>query len=355
MHILLLYYVEQLFNYICVIMKKILKLESWLYLRGFILIIILDSLIIDDEPLWEPIEWSLVQTWILFLFLFAWSAEVIFSSRYGSYTNRDKIVWIGLYKVYWLMQWWFVINLIIVTIFVTMPFYYEITYSISYLVLWWNWYNTVFFFKLILVFTIIIYLTLILKYNIRWVSYTILLYSMISIFILLSYLFYFMAITTLFGFFSDIYEYTRTGWIDLYRIVHGPLKWNWGLESRDHFSYHKTTLSFWYKNDPLIAASMFFINLFLLFFFFFFLIQIITLIRIIYSSKILSYNLITLFYTTLKHFFLLLSSFFSLILLSFIYHLIRFPFELYWFNCLLYLSYIQGIIIVDFISLFFSV
>ena len=59
-------------------MSKIFKLESFLYLRGLLVIVLIDSLIIDDEPLWEPIEWSLVQTWILFIFVFTWAAEVIF-------------------------------------------------------------------------------------------------------------------------------------------------------------------------------------------------------------------------------------------------------------------------------------
>jgi hypothetical protein len=37
-------------------MKKLYKLDSMIYLRGLFLIFLIDSLVIDDEPLWEPIE-----------------------------------------------------------------------------------------------------------------------------------------------------------------------------------------------------------------------------------------------------------------------------------------------------------
>jgi hypothetical protein len=32
------------------------------YIRGFVFILFIDACLTDDEPLWEPIEWSLVQT-----------------------------------------------------------------------------------------------------------------------------------------------------------------------------------------------------------------------------------------------------------------------------------------------------
>lgn len=335
------------------VMNKIFKLDSFLYLRGLLVIALIDSLIIDDEPLWEPIEWSLVQTWILFIFIFTWAAEVIFSSRYGSFTNRDKIVWIGLYKVYWFLQWWFFFNWIITTIFVTMPFYYEITYSISYLVVWWNWYSAIFFYKLIIIFSVILYCSYIIKYQLRWISTYQLLYWLILILILLFYIIYFISLYCIFGFFTDIIDYQKVGWVDSYKITQGPLKWNWGLENRDHFSYHKAVLGFWYKNDPLLAASMFFFNLLILFYFFIFLLKLLVIIRVIYTSNEISYTLITVWVTGLKHFYLFLSSFILLILISFIYQLVRFPYELYWFNCLVYLSYIQLMIIYDFLMILF--
>ena len=44
--------------------------DGFIYLRGLFIIFFVDALIADDEPLWEPIEWSLLQSWILFIFLF---------------------------------------------------------------------------------------------------------------------------------------------------------------------------------------------------------------------------------------------------------------------------------------------
>lgn len=64
-------------------------------MHGFIFILFIDACLTDDEPLWEPIEWSLVQTWILFIFGFAWVAENLIVSRYGSYAGRDKRVWMS--------------------------------------------------------------------------------------------------------------------------------------------------------------------------------------------------------------------------------------------------------------------
>lgn len=32
------------------------------YVRGLLFILFIDACLTDDEPLWEPIEWSLVQT-----------------------------------------------------------------------------------------------------------------------------------------------------------------------------------------------------------------------------------------------------------------------------------------------------
>ena len=56
--------------------------DGFLYIRNLGIVLFIDSLLIDDEPLWEPLEWSLVQTWILFIFIFAWVAENLIVSRF---------------------------------------------------------------------------------------------------------------------------------------------------------------------------------------------------------------------------------------------------------------------------------
>lgn len=328
--------------------SKLISLEGSLYVRNLLIILILDGLVLDDEPLWEPLEWSVMQTWVLYVYFFAWAAEVIFSSRYGSYTNRDKIVWIGLFKTYSLLKMWFIFNIIFITIFITLPFYFEITYAVSYSVVWWNWYTSVFFFKFVSIFTLPLVLGNILKLQIRWLpaSATYIFLSIICF--ILMYLFYFTFITTLFAFFTDATEFKNSGWSNLSRVNHGPLKWGWGLESRDHFSYHRTTTVFWYKNDPLIAASMLFLNIFILKFLFFMILQTLAVIRVIYYSNECSFNFITYFVASLKQFLYFILSLSSLLLLSIVYQFIRFPFELYWFSKLVFLGELELEIISDF-------
>ena len=42
--------------------------DGFLYLRGLFILCFIDAALTDDEPLWEPIEWSLVQSWLIFVF-----------------------------------------------------------------------------------------------------------------------------------------------------------------------------------------------------------------------------------------------------------------------------------------------
>jgi hypothetical protein len=63
-------FVSELYTTIKIIVYKSFSF-SWYYINGFIFILFIDACLTDDEPLWEPIEWSLVQSWILFIFSFA--------------------------------------------------------------------------------------------------------------------------------------------------------------------------------------------------------------------------------------------------------------------------------------------
>ena len=145
--------------------------ESFFYLRGLFIIFFIDACITDDEPLWEPIEWSLVQTWLLFIFIFAWIAENLITSRFGSYTGRDKRVWFAWYKSFWLIDLIYAISYGLAALFVIIPFYFELTYSLSFVFSWWNWYTRVFFFKFISIFSIIILLAHLLQLNLRWLNW----------------------------------------------------------------------------------------------------------------------------------------------------------------------------------------
>jgi hypothetical protein len=43
---------------------------GYYYIQGCMTILLIDACLVDDEPLWEPLEWSMVQTWILVIFIF---------------------------------------------------------------------------------------------------------------------------------------------------------------------------------------------------------------------------------------------------------------------------------------------
>tara|TARA_B100000767_G_C19586053_1_gene459384 strand:+ start:548 stop:838 length:291 start_codon:yes stop_codon:yes gene_type:complete len=96
----------------------------------------LDALGSDEEPLWEPVEWSMVQSWLLFTFIFAWFAEGLILSRYGGYTGRDKRVWYSLYKTYWLLEAYYILSLGAAVVCVIVPFYYETNYEIAHIFSW---------------------------------------------------------------------------------------------------------------------------------------------------------------------------------------------------------------------------
>jgi len=191
---------------------KFFELDGVIFLKLVFIVICIDGLVLDDEPLWEPLEWSVIQTWIIYVYIFSWAAEVIFSSRYGSFTNRDKIVWLGLFKTYYGMLFWFLINMVIVTVFITLPFYFEITYAISYSVVWWNWISSVFFFKFLSIFILTVILSIILRFQVRWLNLMTTKLIVLTILVLVTYLFYFLFITTWFSYFTDPSEFKNSGW-----------------------------------------------------------------------------------------------------------------------------------------------
>nr|ACX30970.1 hypothetical protein [Moneuplotes minuta] len=314
---------------------------------SILLILLFDGLLLDDEPLWEPLEWSVVQTWILYSYIFTWASEVIFSSRYGSFTNRDKVVWIGLFRTYYGLLYWFFINLIIVTVFVTLPFYFEITYAISYSVVWWNWLSSVFFFKFISFFSVILLLMSLIRLRARWTSQWEIRYLLLLVLFFLSFLFYFQTFITWFSFFTDTDTFRKSGWSELSRVTNGPLKWGWGSSSRDHFSYHKTTTAFWAKNDQLVLSSLLFINIFLFLFLFFLILQVIAYYWVLSYSGEISHNGLTYLYSTVLHFFYLILGFSFLVLLSLIYQFMRFPVELFYYVKFVQLMRLEGELVLD--------
>lgn len=304
--------------------------DGFLYLRGIFIICFIDACLTDDEPIWEPVEWSLVQSWIMFIFLFAWIAENLISSRYGSYTGRDKRVWFSWYKTFWLIEGWYVISLGLACLWVMVPFYFEVTYSISFVFSWWNWYSRVFFFKFISLYTVILFIAYFLQINIRYSNWRKSFVLILLINFFLSYLLYIHFFMSFFAYFTDPNWYHKTRLVDYVQLSHEPNKWSWGTSKRDHFSYHKSSTVFWFKNDGPFASAFMFINFFFFLCLFFLYIYWVTLIRRVYATQEITYTYTTYCVSGLKQFFYYFLFLFVFVYLSFMFQYWRLPIEFTW-------------------------
>lgn len=304
--------------------------EGLIYLRGLFIVFFVDACITDDEPLWEPIEWSLIQTWIFFIFLFAWIAENLITSRYGAYTGRDKRVWFAWYKTFWLIEGWYIISFGAAILFVIVPFYYELTYNISFVFSWWHWYSRIFFFKFTSLYSIILLISTILILNLRWLNWKKLFILILIINCFLAYLLYVHFIMSFFGYFTDPIWYQKSRFIDYIQLSHEPLKWGWGPAKRDHFTYHKTSTVFWFKNDSPFASSFLLTHLFLFLTIFFLNIYWWVLLRRIYTTQELTYTYLIYCVSSLRQFFYFYLLLYVFIFISFMTAYWRYPIELLW-------------------------
>lgn len=300
------------------------------YLQGFIFILFIDACLTDDEPLWEPIEWSLVQSWILIIFSFAWIAENLIVSRYGSYTGRDKRVWLSWYKTFWLIEGYYIINYGAACVFVIVPFYFETNYNLSFVYSWWHWYSRVFFFKFISIFSLVIFISYYLQINVRWINWKKGLFLIILINIFLSYLIFTHFIMTFLGYLTDPVWYQKTRPIDYIQLSHEPARWGWGPAKKDHFTYHNVKTVFWFKNDGPFASSFLLFHMFLFLCLFMLYFYWITLFRRVFSTKEIPLTLTTYCVSSLKQFFYFFMFMFFLVFLSYIVNFARFPIEFMW-------------------------
>lgn len=303
---------------------------GFFYIQGFAFILFIDACLTDDEPLWEPIEWSLVQTWILFIFSFAWIAENLIVSRYGSYTGRDKRVWFSWYKTFWLIEGYYAINYGVACVFVIVPFYFETNYNLSFVYSWWHWYSRVFFFKFISIFTIILFISYYLQMSVRWLNWKKGLILILLVNIFLSYLIYTQFIMTFFGYFTDPVWYQKTRPVDYIQLSHEPARWGWGSAKKDHFTYHNVKTVFWFKNDGPFAASFLLFQTFLFVCIFLLYIYWITLFRRVYAMKEIPLTYTTYCVSSLKQFFYFFLMFYIMVFLSYIVNYSRFPIEFLW-------------------------
>ena len=288
-----------------------------------IIVICCDSIISDDEPLWEPIEWSLWQTWLLFIFIFGWTAEVLITSSFGSFTGRDKRVWLVLYKIYWWVEFYLALSLGLLAIFAIIPFYFE-QYSIAAnWISFWIWYDKIFLWKNINLIFIALYYVFLLQLNTRWNNVKTNQWLITIIFCIFSYLTYSAIITLAFIYFTNPTTYNNFLDIDYSQLSHGPNKWGWGMGNRDHFSYHSTPQSFWIKYEYSYISVLLFVHLFYTFNLILLYWQIIIFIRKLYSQQYLTYTYVTYVSNSIRQYFYWLSMFYLFNVISFIFLLLR--------------------------------
>ena len=294
------------------------------------LIFLFDGIFDGDEPIWEPVEWSLVQTWILFIFTFSWIAENLITSKYGSFTGKDKRVWFSWYKSMWWIEIFYIITLGITIFLIITPFYFELVYVSSYIMNFWNWFSKVFFFKTIALLTLLVYINLFIQISIRFIHFKKLLVLIFINLIVLNTIFLMQFYMTFFSFFTDVNWYGKTKANELIQLSHEPWKWSWDTENRDHFQYHASRTVFWYKNDGPFAESLFLINLFYLFSLFGVILFWLVWFKKIISTNEFSYNYSLGAISVLRQFYYFYFLFYLFIIGSFLIIFLKFPYELSW-------------------------
>jgi hypothetical protein len=317
----------QLF-FITLTYKYLVNTSFLFYIKNIIIICFIDGLISDDEPIFEPIEWTLAESWLMFILLFGWIVENLIRARYWGYTGRDKRVWIGWYKTYWLCQFWYMVSFFFTSLYVITPYYFEITYNISYIHSWWYWWTSSFFFTFTLLYTILMVFMFIFQVLTRYIYWKKLFYLSLLPNLLIGYLLYTQFIIIFFGFFTDPLWYQKTSLVNYIQLSHEPLRWGWGPKAKDHFTYHSTKTVFWYKNDGPFASAFLIQNILIFASTFFYLFMTITLSRRIYSTKEVPHTLLSYIVSGLRQYFYFYLFMYFFILLSFLIEYLRIPFDL---------------------------
>ncbi len=221
-------------------------------------------------------------------------------------------------------------NIFAVSTFVIVPFFYEITYPISYIVSWWDIIDFNFFYRLTIIFWISSTINLLMQTSIRWISWKFIFILSSLITISLFHLFFSHALNYLFAYFTDIKWFKKTGWLDFNSASHGLAKWGWGGDARDNFSYHKTTTVFWYKNDSPFASALFLFNFFILLSVFFIFLQWLMILRSLFSIKDINYTLLTYGVSSIFQFYIYYMYIAFFVITSIFYQLSRIALDSTW-------------------------
>ena len=320
-----------------------LKILNLLYIYILKILLILDFFLYEDEPFFEPSDISLLQVYLLYLFLFSWIYDNIIKSRFGYFTGHDKILFIGLFKTYWFMKLFFILNLTIIFIFLYLTFFYELNYSLSNFFYFWDYLSLYYFFKISSIYIYILIICNVILIANRWLNWKFQFILSLVILILLFFIFYFLFINLFLSFFSDKNRFDKINWLDYFSISKGPKKWGFGDKKfyiRKLFNHHDCNYSYWFKNNFFMSSFFFLFNFFFLFFMFILIIKWVFFIKYIYLNKDISYTFLTFIIYNIKQFYLLLLSLSILSLSSFLVIYFRSPADLYFFqdlyNFLLY-------------------
>ena len=135
---------------------------------------------------------------------------------------------------------------------------------------------------------------------------------------------------TFFGYFTDPLWYQKTRFVDYIQLSHEPLKWGWGPAKRDHFTYHKVSTVFWFKNDGPFAGAFLMFHMFFFLSTFFLYLYWLVLLRKVYQTKEFTYTFTTFCVSALKQFYYFFFLLYILVFMSFIVSYWRFPIEFIW-------------------------
>jgi hypothetical protein len=264
------------------------------------------------------------------LFIFSWVAENLITSRFGSFTGRDKRVWYAWYKFMWIIELLYIVTLGVAIFLIITPFYFELSYNSSFIVNFWHWMSKSFLFNFLFFLLISLFLSLVIQINIKFYFYKKLLFFIFLILMVLNLLLFMQFYITFFAYFTDSLWYSKTKGNSYIQLSHEPWKWSWDLENRDHFQYNSSKTVFWYKNDGPFAESFFLINLYL-----FFIIVSVVLFWLILFRRVYNTNEVSYVYTissisALRQFFYLFGFFYLIIFASIIIIYLKFPYEFLW-------------------------
>lgn len=314
-----------------IIREKVYTLTiGFTYIWGLFCVTAVDSLITDDEPLTEPVEWSLLQSWVLAIFGLSWIGENLISSRFGSYTGRDKRVWLSWYKTFWLIKGWYILSFGAAALFVITPFYNELSYNLTMVVGWWDWYTRVFFFTYISLLSLALYITYYQQLTLRQLNWRSALTYTAIVNLILGYLLYSQFLISFFAYGTDPNWYHKARLVDYIQLSHEPNKWSWGNSKRDHFSYHRSTTVFWFKTDLPMASAMMLFNMFFFVCLFTLYIYWVVLFRRIYSTREVTHTYLTYAISGLRQFFYYFLFFYIFIYFNYAIAYLRLPIELLW-------------------------